>query len=93
MTVDFTALGELVDSLAAHINAIEDELGEMEQIVQDLESSWEGDAQKAFHEAVAEWSSAARDLRDQLGWIRGLVVTAHDNHATAVRTNVAIWRA
>jgi WXG100 family type VII secretion target len=92
LTVDFAVLGGLVDTLAAHIDATDRTLGDVDQIVRDLESSWTGDARQAFHTAVAEWTTAVGDLRDELHQIRDFVVTAHGNHATAVDTNIRIWR-
>lgn len=46
----------------------------------------------AFHDAITERFSSARDLRDQLHWIRGVVVNAHKNHASAVNANLRMWR-
>jgi len=58
----------------------------------ELKSSWTGKGHDAFHDAITEWFSSAHDLRDQMHWIRDVVLKAHDNHATAVHTNVRIWR-
>ncbi|GDY34015.1 WXG100 family type VII secretion target [Gandjariella thermophila] len=92
LVVDFAALEEATDSLTNHIDATEEKLNRVEQIVIDLESSWEGAAHEGFRATVAEWSSAARDLHTQLRRIRDFVVTAHGNHASAVHTNIGIWR-
>ena len=67
-------------------------LSDVDQVVNDLASSWAGEGQQAFQAAVADWFSDARDLRDELHRIRDFVVTAHGNHATAVDTNVRIGR-
>lgn len=92
LTVDFAVLGELVERLAAHIDATDSVLGDVDQIVTDLASNWTGEAQEAFRAAVDQWRSDTRDLRDELHRIRDFVVTAHGNHASAVETNVRIWR-
>lgn len=92
LTVDFAVLGGLADSLAAHLDATETVLGDVDQMVMDLEKSWEGDAQAAFHDRATEWAEAAQDLREELHRIREFVLTMHGNHATAVDTNVGIWR-
>ncbi|GDY34093.1 hypothetical protein GTS_57260 [Gandjariella thermophila] len=92
LVVDFAALQDATDSLTSHIDATEAMLNRVEQIVRKLESSWEGSAHDGFHTTVAEWCSTARDLHTQLRRIRDFVVTAHRNHASAVHTNIGIWR-
>jgi WXG100 family type VII secretion target len=92
LTVDFAVLGELVDRLAAHIDATDGVLADVDQIITDLAASWTGQAQEAFRTTADEWRADVRDLRDELHRIREFVVTAHGNHATAVETNVRIWR-
>ena len=92
LTVDFAVLANLADSITDHIDATTENVDEVDKVVTDLGATWTGDAHDAFHEAATEWSSAARDLRDRLHWIRDVVTNAHDNHAKAVRTNVTIWR-
>ncbi|MFD2414761.1 WXG100 family type VII secretion target [Amycolatopsis pigmentata] len=92
LTVDFSALEALADSLAAYVDAAAALLGDVEGHVTRLESSWSGAARAAFQEAFAEWRSSVRDLHDEVRTIRDFVVTAHGNHAQAVRTNAGIWR-
>ncbi|MEC3974305.1 WXG100 family type VII secretion target [Amycolatopsis sp. H20-H5] len=92
LTVDFAVLKRTAEAIAKHIDATEGNLDELDRIVTDLKSSWKGDAQDAFGTAATEWFSAARDLRDQLHWLRDVVITAHDNHAKAVHVNVTIWQ-
>ncbi|MGW3964354.1 WXG100 family type VII secretion target [Amycolatopsis sp. NPDC005003] len=92
LTVDFSVLRTLVNDIGAHIDRTDQNLDDLGKVVADLATSWEGGGHDAFHEAITEWFAAARDLRDQLHWIRAVVVNAHDNHAAAVDANVRIWR-
>jgi WXG100 family type VII secretion target len=92
LTVDFSVLRTLVDDIDAHVDATNASLDALDEIVSDLAMSWTGSGHDSFHEAITEWFSSARDLRDQLHWIRAVVTNAHDNHAAAVETNVRIWR-
>ncbi|QKV77221.1 WXG100 family type VII secretion target [Amycolatopsis sp. Hca4] len=92
LTVDFSVLRTLVDDLGSHIDDTDRCLDELGEIVADLATCWTGAGHDAFHEAITEWFVSARDLRDQLRWIRTVVVNAHDNHAAAVDANVRIWR-
>ena len=92
LTVDFSVLRTLASDIAAHIDATDESLDALDEIVADLATCWAGAGHDAFHEAITEWFSSARDLRDQLHWSRGVVTNAHDNHAAAVETNVRIWR-
>ncbi|MGW4521182.1 WXG100 family type VII secretion target [Amycolatopsis sp. NPDC004378] len=92
LTVDFSVLGTLVDDIGVHIDNTDQSLDELGRVVADLATCWTGAGQDAFHEAITEWFASARDLRDQLHWIRAVVVNAHDNHRAAVDANVRIWR-
>lgn len=92
LTVDFSVLRTLVGDIGAHIDATDESLDALDKIVTDLATRWTGAGHDAFHEAITEWFSSARDLRDQLHWIRAVVTNAHDNHAAAVDASVRIWR-
>ena len=74
------------------IDEAEGLLSDLTRRIQALTKQWEGAASDGFHRTQADWFAAAEDLRIRLEGIRDLVVTAHDNHASAVRTNTAMWR-
>lgn len=92
LAVDFAALRDLAESIARHIDQTTEDLGQIDEVVRDLGRSWHGDAHDSFHDAMDEWFRSAQDLRDQLHWVRRVVLNAHDNHSQAVRANVRIWQ-
>ncbi|WP_410667016.1 WXG100 family type VII secretion target [Amycolatopsis sp. cmx-4-68] len=92
LTVDLSVLRTLVGDIVAHVDHADQSLDTLDEIVADLAACWAGAGHDAFREAIAEWFASARDLRDQLHWIRDVVANAHDNHAAAVDANVRIWR-
>lgn len=93
LTVDFGVLRDLADSIARHIDVTTEDLDSVDELVRDLGRSWHGEAHDRFHDAIDEWSRSARELRDQLHWVREVVLNTHDNHARAVHANVSIWQA
>jgi WXG100 family type VII secretion target len=92
LTVDFAALDELSATIERTIDKTEAVLATLTGNVAHLAKLWEGPAAEGFQRTVADWMAGQRDLRRRLEDIRNLVVTAHDNHAHAVHTNVAMWR-
>ena len=92
LVVDFAGLRSLASGIGTVIDEIERLLDELGQQVRDLTGLWEGAASDGFRRTQADWLAAAGDLHVRLCAVRDLVVTAHDNHATAVRANTAMWR-
>ena len=92
LTVDFSVLRILVGDIGVHIDKTDQSLDDLGKIIADLAACWTGAGHDAFRDAADEWFASARDLQDQLRWIRAVVVNAHDNHAAAVDANVRIWR-
>jgi WXG100 family type VII secretion target len=92
LVVDFAALRSLasgIDRRIEEIKALLDDLGRQVSALTDL---WDGAASDGFRRAQADWFAAADDLRVRLADLRDMVLTAHDNHADAVRTNTLMWR-
>jgi WXG100 family type VII secretion target len=92
LTVDFAALDELSATIERTIDKTEAVLATLTGNVAHQAELWEGSAAEGFQQTVASWMAGQRDLRRQLEGILDLVVTAHDNHAHAVHTNVATWQ-
>jgi WXG100 family type VII secretion target len=92
LVVDFAELRGLAGGIDKRIDAIGRLLDDLDAKVTALTELWDGAASEGFRRTQAEWMAAAQDLRVRLAGIRDLVITAHDNHATAVRTNTAMWR-
>ena len=53
------------------MNQIESALSEMDSDIRKLASSWEGSEQEEYSQVHGKWSSAAHNLKEILGQIRG----------------------
>jgi WXG100 family type VII secretion target len=92
LSVDFSVLESAAESIAQSIEDIERTLDELGGFISEITAVWSGGASDGFQNAVAEWNKAALDVRDELAYLHRLVTTAHHNHASAVRTNTAMWQ-
>jgi WXG100 family type VII secretion target len=92
IVVDFDALDQLRGAIDRSIADAEEQLAELADQIRLLRRQWRGAAADGFERAIADWLAAAADLRGQLEYLHTLVVTARDNHAAALATNVAMWR-
>jgi early secretory antigenic target protein ESAT-6 len=75
----------LCESLEARIADLGDALGQ-------LDSTWTGAASEAYHQAYAQWVSAAREVRENLAFVHQMVCTAQVNFAAADTAAVATWQ-
>jgi WXG100 family type VII secretion target len=92
LIVDFAGLRTLVAGIDKSIEEIEGLLDDLGRTINTLTELWAGSAAEGFRRTQADWFAAADDLRARLAGLRDMVVTAHDNHASAVRTNTKMWR-
>ena len=92
LVVDFVALRAFSGHIAKQIGQFEANLTQLSEVVRDTAEAWHGEASEAYLAYQSQWFEAANDIRAQLEGLRRLITTAHDNHAKAVTTNVAIWR-
>lgn len=92
LVVDFAALRSLAVGIDRRISDIEGLLDDLNKKVAGLTELWDGASAEGFRRTQAEWFAAAEDLRTQLAGLRDMVVTAHNNHAGAVRANTSVWR-
>lgn len=90
--VDFRALEEGETSLRHAVDEVDSHLTELERCVERLLATWTGEAAEAYRAAQHEWDAAVAGMREQVREMHTLIVTAHGNHAGAVRTNTAMWR-
>lgn len=90
--IDFRELESAAGSIAQSVEDLERTLDELDRFIREVTAVWAGDASEAFQSAVAKWNEAARDVRDELAYLHRVVTTAHFNHASAVRTNSAMWQ-
>ena len=91
IAVDFRALEEGEDALRRLVDEIDINLTELEGYVAQLLNSWSGEAADAYRAAQDEWGAAVAGMRENVREMHQLVVTAHGNQASAVRTNSQIW--
>jgi WXG100 family type VII secretion target len=92
LVVDFAALDRLRTAIAASIEDTSQHLQTLTDQVRWLSTEWSGAASDGFQKMVSDWLAAQADLRQQLSYLRTVVMTAHDNHASAVATNINMWR-
>ncbi|GDY33986.1 WXG100 family type VII secretion target [Gandjariella thermophila] len=92
LAVDFAVLNDARADIARSIEHAEDVLAALSKQVARLAEMWTGAASEGFQRTLAEWMAGQQDLQRQLQELHDLVVTAHSNHAQAVRGNVAIWQ-
>jgi WXG100 family type VII secretion target len=91
IAIDFQVLGDGEAALERTIDAMETHLADLENCVSDLMGRWSGEAAGAYREAQREWNAAAEGMRQNLRELHDLIVTAHRNHAAALRANVKMW--
>jgi WXG100 family type VII secretion target len=92
LVVDFSELRSLAVGIDKQVEDIEGLLDNLGKQVAALTELWDGAAADGFRRTQADWFTAADDLRVRLAGLRDMVVTAHDNHAGAVRANTRMWR-
>ncbi|HEX3588669.1 MAG TPA: WXG100 family type VII secretion target [Pseudonocardiaceae bacterium] len=92
IVVDFDALDRLRGAIERSIADAEEQLAALADRVRLLTRQWQGAAAEGAQRIIADWLAAQADLRGQLEYLHTLVVTARDNHAAALATNVATWR-
>jgi WXG100 family type VII secretion target len=92
LVVDFEALDQLRTAIECSIEDAEQHLTTLDRQVRQLANMWSGAAAEGFQRTITDWTNGQQDLQHQLDYLRAIVTTAHHNHATAVATNVAMWR-
>ena len=93
LRLDFHELRSAQQTMGETHRRIDELLSSLSAKVDALAHDWEGAASEGFQRTVRDWHTAAADLQDRLAELHNMVGTAHDNHATVVRSNTAIWRA
>lgn len=91
LAVGFEALVEAEQAMRHTVQQVDGLLADLAEYLKPMTAAWTGAAAEAFQRRKAEWDAAVEDQQRQMAALHGLVVTAHDNHADAVRTNQRIW--
>jgi len=71
--VNYSSVGEAVSSMQQITQAIQQRLLQLEQSLQPLVSSWEGQDRDAYHVKQREWNQAAANLNKILHSHSGLL--------------------
>lgn len=71
--------------------ALVDELDDLEKVLENSLSQWEGGAQTAYWEAKRQWDSAAAHIGQILNQLGVTIGEAHSNYSGAERANLNIW--
>lgn len=89
--VDFRALEDAENNLRMAVDQIDQHLTELEGYVEQLLANWTGEAAEAYRHTQHEWDHAVAAMREEVREMHTLIVTAHGNHAGAVRASTKIW--
>ena len=92
LVVDFRVLEDVESAIRAVVSEIDDLRAILHDKILPITQQWTGDAAEGFGRAYELWQQAATDVNLELAELHRLIVIAHNNHSSAVRTNVAIWR-
>ena len=90
-SVSLAALASGVDDIAAGVERIEAQLGDLADFLAPLRATWGGEASLAWRHYQQLWDEAAADLRASLGTLHSIASTAHGNYTSAESANGRIW--
>ncbi len=91
--VDLDQVAGLVADLDVSRSALGDLLAELSVQVLRMHEAWDGVAAAAHEAAQRQWEDGFAQMSAALADMRAAGVSAHDNYAAAVETNLALWRA
>jgi WXG100 family type VII secretion target len=92
LVVDFKVLEDVESAIRTVVSEIDDLRVTLQDKILPLTQRWAGEAAEAFGRDYELWQQAAADINLELAELHKIIITAHNNHSSAVRTNVAIWR-
>ncbi|WP_432835335.1 WXG100 family type VII secretion target [Dactylosporangium sp. CA-092794] len=87
--VEFAALNQAAADISSALSSMQSELDNINSTVQPMVATWESDAQEAFLQRKAEWTTAATDLQTLLNGIKGAVLKAAEIMQAREKANVA----
>ena len=91
--MDFQVNYGALDAAAADINTgaanLQNCLDDLEQTLNQLRSSWEGQTQEAYEAAQRQWNEGLDGLRDVLTRTSAAVDSARDNYQATDQSNAA----
>ena len=91
--MDFQVNYAALDAAAADINTgaanLQNCLDDLEQTLNQLRSSWEGQTQEAYEAAQRQWNEGLDGLRDVLTRTSAAVDSARENYQATDQSNAA----
>ena len=83
LVIDFAAMQQAAADIQSAINKMRSDLDQLDSDAKPLVSTWEGEAQQAYHQRQLTWTNAANDLEQILRSIqKALVESTQDYQAT-----------
>ena len=92
LVVDFKVLEDVESAIRTLVSEIDDIRATLHDKILPITRQWTGEAAEGFRRDYEKWQQAAADVNRDLAELHKMIVNAHNNHASAVRTNVRIWR-
>ncbi|WP_165966620.1 WXG100 family type VII secretion target [Actinomadura sp. 7K507] len=71
--------------------ALVDELDDLEKVLENSLSQWEGGARSAYWDAKRQWDTAAAQIGQILSQLGVTIGDAHSNYSGAERANLNTW--
>jgi WXG100 family type VII secretion target len=88
---ELAGMGDGVAEFRRACDQLHQTLTELDSELSRSLAEWTGDAAAAYGAAHREWSAAARDMVDQLTWLRTVIATARDNYGSARSAGLRMW--
>jgi WXG100 family type VII secretion target len=91
MVVDFAAMHQAAADIQAAINKLTSDLEQLDADAKPLVSTWTGDAQQAYFQRQATWTTAANDLSQMLRNIQKALVDSTSDYQSTETTNTNLF--
>ncbi|CRZ17161.1 esat-6 like protein EsxE [Mycolicibacterium neworleansense] len=92
LIVDRAQLQSAANRMMALERVVDECLGDAEQTMAALRSSWHGDGSDAQAQAQQQWQDGAEQMKAALSALRQILQTAHKNYSDAVDKNGLMWQ-
>ncbi|HYQ63782.1 WXG100 family type VII secretion target [Actinophytocola sp.] len=89
---DFNQADLTLDEMNAINGRVKTALADMERRVEQTLQYWDGDSQKMYYQAKAEWNAEAAKMPEQLEAGRQTLLAISDNYGTTEQRAARIWQ-
>ncbi|MDH6581411.1 WXG100 family type VII secretion target [Streptomyces sp. SAI-133] len=90
--VQYTVARQAIEDLRAQTQQIASVLHNLEDELQPLIASWEGDDQEMYRQVQMEWNQATSNMGTLLDQTGHLLTSIHDGHIRDERKSVDGWQ-